>query len=353
MNRLLKAIGIVIAAILLSSSTPSAVDNPEIIQWRADDNGVFLNSLFVGVLGREPTPDEFNFFINRDLGRRMGRGEALWSLLASQEYRSIFGSPQGPYHIRWESREITTDERGLWFCHCYFFTKDPALTGGHPAVMQYLGVRTPWDSYNFSVARTVTRMFAVYDGDVCPAVDCGLNAGDVAVLFPPEDVDDTPNPAQNLVRDPHFSNFLSGGAWGRGVLYDEHGIWWNSRNARSSARTVTLQGGNIPTALHIRNQSAIAPHVFGTTAQRISVIPGRTYEIGFFWKATQLASNGAITITVDPKWEVRPINMPAGSYDWRRFTGTFTATQNYIDLRIISQDRGEVYITDMVLRQLN
>ena len=77
------------AAIFLLSPVPvEAVADPEIIQWRAYQNADFLNSLFMGVLGRGPSPDEFNFYITRDLSRNMGRGEAFWSLVASQEYTS-------------------------------------------------------------------------------------------------------------------------------------------------------------------------------------------------------------------------------------------------------------------------
>ena len=116
------------AAFLLSPLPVEAVADPEIIQWRAYQNADFLNSLFMGVLGRGPSPDEFNFYITRDLSRNMGRGEAFWSLVASQEYANRFGSAQGPYQVRWKHRETETD-MGMRWCRCYFFTKDPALSG--------------------------------------------------------------------------------------------------------------------------------------------------------------------------------------------------------------------------------
>jgi len=41
--------------------------------------------------------------------------------------------------------------------------------------------------------------------------------------------------------------------------------------------------------------------------------------------------------------------MDAGTYGWTFFSGTFTAPDNFVDLRIIFEDRGEVWITEMTL----
>ncbi|NCB15241.1 MAG: DUF642 domain-containing protein [Synergistales bacterium] len=345
---------LVSATFLLSSAPAEAVADPEIIQWRAYQNADFLNSLFMGVLGRGPSQEEFNFYITRDLSRNMGRGEAFWSLLGTQEYTSRFGSPQGPYQVLWKHREIDTD-RGLQWCRCYFFTKDPALSGGTPAVMQYLGVRTPWGNYSFSVARAVTRMYAHYDREVCPHYDCGWGRGDSA-LFDPADRNSSGGGGgggRNYARDPHFAQFTSGNAWGTGQ-YSNFGIWWNSRNADSRATVVNL-GGNRPpnssasTALYLVNNSGRTPHVFGSTSQRITVRKGARYTVSFWASARNLASRGAVNIAVDPQWNIRPISMDAGSYGWTFFSGTFTAPDNYVDLRIIFEDRGEVWITEMTL----
>ncbi len=73
------------AAFLLSPLPAEAVADPEIIQWRAYQNADFLNSLFMGVLGRGPSQEEFNFYITRDLSGNLGRAEAFWSLLGTQE----------------------------------------------------------------------------------------------------------------------------------------------------------------------------------------------------------------------------------------------------------------------------
>lgn len=342
-------IGFVIAIILLITSTASAVVDPEIILWRANDNVVFVNSLYQGVLGRPPTQDELADMLGRIASQNsviMGRGEAFWSLLGSPDYNAMFSTAQGEYEVLFKSLTMDVDWSNRTWCNCYFFTKEPALTGGLRPAMQYVGVQTPWRGYSFSVARAVQRMYAVYDANSCPRTDCGMNGADVAAFFVRLNNRGNNQSNTNLVRDPNFANFMSG-PWGSNVLYGQYGIWWNSRNAQSTAQVVNLTGGSIPTALRIVNNSGRAAHVFGTTAQRINVQRGGTYQISFLGQARNLASNGGITITVDPQWKVQPISMPKGTYNWQKFTGTFVASDNYIDLRIISQDRGEVYINSM------
>jgi len=352
---------ILVVVFVLSTTFANAVVNPETIQWRANNNPVFLNSLYQGVLGRAPTQAEINTALQRlnsQNGWKMARGEAFWSLLGSQEYRNRFGTSQGDYQVLFKSQNMRVDWSNRTWCNCYFFTKEPSVTGGLRPVMQYTGSRTPWSSYTFSVARAVTRMFAVFDADSCPSVNCGMNGGDVAAFFARNRGNNNNNNNSstnnaNLVRDPNFANFRSGANWGRGVLYGQNGIWWNSRNAGSTARVVNLNGGNIPTALRIVNPSGSSAHVYGTTAQRIKVNAGRIYRISFWGKATNLRSGSGITITVDPQWKIRPVSMVSGTYNWKKFTGTFTAPSNYVDLRIISQDRcDEVLITDMSLVQI-
>ena len=344
------AFSIILGIGFLFVDTALAVANPEVIQWRVQQNAVFLNSLFQGVLGRNPSQNEFNFYINRNLSKNMGRGEAFWSLIGQPEYKTLFGTGQGPYQIRWKHKQRDTDRGRVW-CRCYFFTKDPSLTGGQTAVMQYIGVRTPWSSYSYSVARAVTRMYAVYDSDVCPYLECGLNRNDLAGLSAGNS--GSPGQNNNLVRDTNFANFNSGQAWGTG-LYSQNGIWWNSNNARSRYSIVNLNqsrppGSNAVTALYLQNSSGSAPHVYGTTCQRINVQRGRRYTISFWATARNLASNGTVYIVVDPQWRVRPINMKGGSFGWTKFSGSFTASSNYIDLRIIIANTGEVWITEMTM----
>jgi len=151
--------------------------------------------------------------------------------------------------------------------------------------MQYLGVHAPWGSYTFSVARAVTRMYAHYDKEVCPHFDCGWGAGDSIASDPP-DRSSNGGGGRNLVRDPHFAQFMNGTIWDNGQ-YSRFGFWWKSGDANSQATVVDL-GENRPpnssasTALYLVNNSGRSPHVFGSTSQRINVRKGARYTVSFW-----------------------------------------------------------------------
>ena len=50
---------------------------------------------------------------------------------------------------------------------------------------------------------------------------------------------------------------------------------------------------------------------------------------------------------MDEAWKVRPIQLPKGTYDWTRFTGAFSLPANTAQLRVLSQDVGEVWIDEI------
>ncbi len=153
----------------------------------------------------------------------------------------------------------------------------------------------------------------------------------------------------NLVQDCCFEFFGDrDGPWGKGQ-YGEKGIWWSSNNADVTfgkyglfARATLYKAKGITSALCINNRSPQGPHVYGTTVQQINALPGK-YTITL-WAASEDLSNGAVYIVVDRPWNVRPITLPGGRYDWRKFTGSFTTT-GQIQLRIISANTGRVCIS--------
>lgn len=174
----------------------------------------------------------------------------------------------------------------------------------------------------------------------------------------------------NLVRNGDFQSFqrpnvaspeTASGNWGTGE-YSRFGVSWASRNAKVRFEPVSLRNQVHPpgseTALRIDNQSAAAPHVFGTTAQRISLAEGTgRYRLSLWARGHDLKSAGALTVTVDRAWKVRPIVLAAGTYPWKYHTGVFdakdvdTATKGYLDLRFISQDTGTAEITGVTLQR--
>lgn len=311
----------------MCTSAAMAMADREGVNWHTENSEEFIISVFQAVLGRSPTLHDVEWA--RGIGTKTG---IFWELIESQEYKSQFKSPR-EYYIYGSTKWLRSGTGGLErTCNCYYFAKfamDRMLDG----------------PYSFDVARSLVLMLNASDWEACPYYDCGYSA-------PEEPKRGSRSLAtNNLVLDPNFANFGSrNSAWGRNVLYGEHGIWWNSQNANAGARPLTFQDGT--TGLYIFNWSERSPHVYGTTAQRIQTVPGQRYRVSFMGSARSLSSYGALNIIVDPAWNIRPIHMPAGTYDFTEFSGTFTADSLYVDLRIIIEDAGEVWITGMTLQPI-
>lgn len=141
--------------------------------------------------------------------------------------------------------------------------------------------------------------------------------------------------------------------WGTGQYAQNRTIWWNSGDCQSQAEADGPFRHEGARSLHIVNRSPRRPNVFGTTQQSISIEPGRLYRITAWARANQLGSNGAVSVVVDADWKIRPIQLPAGSYEWRQFSGEFTLASPKADLRILSEDLGEVWIDDIQITALD
>lgn len=151
---------------------------------------------------------------------------------------------------------------------------------------------------------------------------------------------------QNLLKNGGFEQGL-GAAWGTGQYSDPNNVWQNSGacSSRANVSAQVHQGGKA--SLHIINTSPRAANVFGTTVQKIAIQPGQNHKITLWAKGRELASRGAISIIVDAAWNVRPIALPSGTFEWQKFEGTFVLPTPTADIRIISEDRGEVWIDDI------
>jgi hypothetical protein len=181
--------------------------------------------------------------------------------------------------------------------------------------------------------------------------------------------------AANLVADPFFRTFqphglrdpeTATGRWGTG-LYSRKGLAWVSGRAQCSMMQVAAGGDGewqlspqrTRTALRISNSTPAAPHVYGTTSQRVRIDdPQGLFWISLWAQAGDL-SPGAVFVSVDAAWRVRPVVLSPGTYGWRRFSGLIdarqvdTAPDGYLDVRLVSQDRGIVDITGVELQPLN
>lgn len=176
------------------------------------------------------------------------------------------------------------------------------------------------------------------------------------VTQPTRQIKNKPIQMPHLVEVPQRFSLENGGfeegikfPWGTG-LYSDYGVWWNSMNCQSVAEIDSWNSRSGRYSLHIVNLSPRHPHVFGNMSQRISIEPKRRYLISLWAKAKDLASASAVNTPVDPGWFIRPIQLPAGTFDWTQFQGEFSLDANYADIRILIEDTGEVWIDDIEVK---
>jgi hypothetical protein len=129
--------------------------------------------------------------------------------------------------------------------------------------------------------------------------------------------------------------------WGTGQYAAGKSAWWNSGKCNSVATADQSDAGGL--ALHIINHSPRAPHTYGTTQQPLRLEAGQRYSITAWARANNLRSDGGASIAVDDAWKIRPIQLPRGTYGWTKFAGTFVAGNSGGQLRIISEDSGEIW----------
>lgn len=160
--------------------------------------------------------------------------------------------------------------------------------------------------------------------------------------------------SDNLLVDGGFEDGLNW-PWGSGHYEDSagktaFGAWWNSMNARAFMKLDADVRHSGDYALRVTNFSPSAPHVFTTTAQRIDGLrPNSVYRISLYAKAEDLTP-GAVVFSVDAAWAKRLLGLPPGTYGWRSFSATVNIGHNdYIDLRLIHQNTGTVWLDDIVV----
>jgi CHAT domain-containing protein len=131
-----------------------------------------------------------------------------------------------------------------------------------------------------------------------------------------------------------------------------YGVWWNSNNAQALMKLDYAEKYRGCCSLRITNHSPAAAHVFSTLSQRIAGLePNAVYKISGYAKAENL-SGGALSITVDAAWGKRIPGLPAGTYNWKPFSGTVNIGHNdYIDFRILHLNTGTVWLDELRLEK--
>ncbi len=337
--RFLVLVSFFIISILTLTRTGAAMNNPELIRWKAPDFNQFTVSAFRAVFGAEPSQSDWTYANRFRVNNR--RYELFIALISSKRYKNLYGHLEKKYSVWWKTRHIETDT-GKRACHCYYFAD--FSHGGYIPNMQYIGKTLPAGNLNYGVARALTLFCAAADKYTCTHRDCGFTGTGSSNNA------ENNNPTSigtNLIKQPNFSGFNNPGPWIK---------WSSSRANQSFAKTVTLNKGKIKTALYIKNLSGRGTHTFGKTSQLIRVKKGQRYQISFYgFTKGSGSSYGGIVITIAPfafsslKWEKSPVRMNTKTKGWEKFEGIFIAPTSFIELRIISEDRGEAWITAMSL----
>jgi len=154
-----------------------------------------------------------------------------------------------------------------------------------------------------------------------------------------------------VVFEAGFENGLRA-PWGTGQTFGHDLAWWNSGGCGSLAEPDWHVRRNGKYSLMIKNPNPRGPEVFGTTQQPVKFQKGHRYKIEAWALGRSLASKGAVSLVVDEDWKVRPIQLPAGTYDWTRFTGEFTWPGGEGQCRIVSEDVGQVWLDDIKIIDL-
>jgi len=147
----------------------TAMNDPELLKWRAQNFNDFAVSAFRAVFGTELTRSDWAFANKfRETNKRY---ELFIALISSKKYQNMYGHLEKKYSVWWKTRLIKTDS-GKSVCHCYYFAD--FSHGGYIPNMQYTGKTLPAGDLNYGVARALTLFCAAFDRYTCPHFDCGI-----------------------------------------------------------------------------------------------------------------------------------------------------------------------------------
>jgi ferric-dicitrate binding protein FerR (iron transport regulator) len=137
--------------------------------------------------------------------------------------------------------------------------------------------------------------------------------------------------------------------WGTGHHSRAGAAWWNSGPCKSTVSVDERVRHEGLRSLRIVNSTPRSPHVFGTCQRQVKLVANRKYRVTLWARASNVASHGAVSIVVDDAWKVRPVQLPQGTWDWTRFEGEFVPASSAATVRILAEDRAEVWIDDLVI----
>lgn len=152
--------------------------------------------------------------------------------------------------------------------------------------------------------------------------------------------------AANLIVDGGFESGLVA-PWGTGIYEPKPQIFWGSANATATVVAGVAHSG--ASSLQIVNSTPFTPNVRRSMSQQVQVRAGASYCLSF-WARSQGSQAGILSIAVDKALSHR-VGVTPGTYDWTRFSSTFTAEAATIDIRLISENVGKVWVDDVSVAQ--
>jgi hypothetical protein len=154
------------------------------------------------------------------------------------------------------------------------------------------------------------------------------------------------SPPPNLATNGGFESGSLSAPWGTGIYEPRSpGVFWGSADAEAAVLSDVVRSGSY--ALRIINRSAAAPNVYRTLSQKVNV-QGGTPHCLTFWERTQGGTSGMLTFRLNDSWS-SAIGIGAGSASWAQRAFSFTTEDGNIDLRIVSENTGTVWVDDIVL----
>jgi hypothetical protein len=165
-------------------------------------------------------------------------------------------------------------------------------------------------------------------------------------------------PTRTLTPKPSYTNLVGNGGfesgslsfpWGTGIYEPRASgeVFWGSADADAVVVSDSVHGGAY--ALRITNRSAQAANVYRTLAQKVAVTGGQQHCLTW-WARTANASNGILNFRLNDSWSL-VLSIAGGLPNYTQYAGTFIAEDSNVDLRILSENTGTVWIDDIELSE--
>jgi len=135
--------------------------------------------------------------------------------------------------------------------------------------------------------------------------------------------------------------------WGHGAYAEGARVWWNSLAGGSTAELDCTISQSGECSLHVVNPSLNQPHVFGTTAQAIPVRPGVIHELSVWVRG---ADARGLLLTANQDWQP-VVTIESGAPGWTQHTGLFLPESDTAQIRIITRDKAEFWIDELVVTE--